>query len=109
MIYNKIEELFLAIENSYEYKEYKKIKKILEKDKEVMELIEEIKKLEQLATKLEFEKNPKYKEIDEITKSKVEELNNNQVYIEYLNKMEEFNEIMTMSSKMIEHYDNDKI
>ena len=23
MIYNKIEELFLAIENSYEYKEYK--------------------------------------------------------------------------------------
>ena len=109
MINNSIEELFNSIENSDLYKEYKKMSSILDKDEFIKKTIEEIKELEKQATYLEYIGDDKYKEIDEEIKRKTEELNNNHVYQEYLNKMDEFNNELAMSSKMIEKYVQDKV
>lgn len=104
MINSSIEELFNSIENSKLYQEYKKMASILNKDKEIKELIEEIKELEKKATYLESIGDEEYKKVDELICQKADILNNKQVYIEYLNKMEEFNNEMAISSKMIEEY-----
>lgn len=109
MLDNKIDDLFLTIENSNEYIEYKKIGDILKKDPIISILIQEIKELQKEATYLEFNNDERYKEVDEIIASKVEELNNNVVYKEYLKKMKEFNKLILSSSNIIENYVNDKI
>ena len=82
---------------------------ILSKDSEIKELLDEIKTLEKRAAYLEYIGDESYKDIDEEIKRKADILNNKQVYIEYLNKMEEFNNELSMSSKMIEQYVNGKI
>ncbi len=104
MINSKLEELFNSIENSKLYQEYKRMEGILNKDENIKGLINEIKELEKEATYLENKGDKKYLEIDEVIKEKANILNNNQVYIEYLNKMEEFNNELSISSKMIEDY-----
>ena len=109
MINNSLEELFNTIENSPLYKEYLKMRDILSKDSEIKELIDEIKELEKQATYLEYIGDDKYKEIDEEIKRKADILNNKQVYQEYLNKMEEFNNELAISSKMIEKYVEEKV
>ena len=91
------------------YQEYKKMENILSKDKEIKAIIDEIKELEKEATYLEYIGDEKYKEIDEEIKKKADILNNKQVYIEYLNKMEEFNDELATSSKMIEKYIEEKV
>lgn len=106
---NSLEELFNAIENSNLYKEYRQIENILNKDDEIKKIIEEIKALEKKATYLESIGDEKYKEIDEEIKIKADILNNNHVYQEYLNRMEEFNNELSASSKMIEKYVEEKV
>ena len=106
---NGLTELFNRIENSKEYKEYKKMEQILNKDSEIKKIIDEIKELEKQATYLEYIGDEKYKEIDEEIKAKADILNNKQVYIEYLNKMEAFNNELAISSKMIESYVQEKV
>ena len=96
---SSLEELFNSIENSSLYQEYLRMKDILRKDSEIKSLIDEIKELEKQATYLEYLGDESYKEIDEEIKRKAEILNNKQVYKEYLNKMDEFNdEISTETS-----------
>ena len=85
------------------------MKDILSKDKEIKLLIDEIKELEKQATYLENIGDNKYKDIDEEIKRKADILNNKQVYQEYLNKMEEFNNELAISSKMIEKYVEEKV
>ena len=109
MINNSLEELFNSIENSNLYKEYKKMEVILSKDKEIKELLDEIKELEKEATYLEYIGDDKYKEIDEEIKRKADILNNKHIYQEYLEKMDEFNNELAMSSKMIESYVSEKV
>lgn len=109
MIKNSLEELFNSIENSSLYKEYKQMENILNKDNEIKELLEEIKELEKEATYLEYIGDDKYKEIDEEIKKKADILNNKHVYQEYLNKMEEFNDELAISSHMIEKYVEEKV
>lgn len=104
LINSSIEELFNSIENSKLYQEYKKMENILNKDKEIKRLIEEIKGLEKEATYLESIGDEEYKNVDKKICEKADILNNKQVYIEYLNKMEEFNNEIAISSKMIEDY-----
>lgn len=106
---SSLEELFNSIENSHLYKEYLKMKDILGKDKEIKEIIDEIKELEKQATYLEYIGDESYKEIDEEIKRKADILNNKQVYREYLNKMDEFNDELAISSKMIEKYIEKKV
>ena len=109
MINSSLEELFNTIENSTLYKEYLKMKDILSKDNEIKLLIDEIKELEKQATYLENIGDNKYKDIDREIKRKADILNNKQVYQEYLNKMEEFNNELAISSKMIEKYVEEKV
>lgn len=109
MINSSIEELFNSIENSSLYKDYKRMSNILSKDKEIKELIDEIKELEKKATYLENIGDENYKEVDEEIKRKADILNNKQIYQEYLNKMDEFNNELAMSSKMIEKYVEEKV
>ncbi len=109
MINNSIEELFNSIENSSLYQEYLKMKDILSKDSEIKELIDEIKELEKKATYLETIGDDSYKEVDDEIKRKADILNNKQVYQEYLNKMDEFNDELAISAKMIEKYVQEKV
>ena len=108
MIENKIDDLFKTIENSREYQDYLKIGDSLSKDASINELIDEIKKLQQESTELEYHGGDSYKEIDKVIENKVAELNLKPAYQEYLNKMNEFNDILAMSSKNIEDYINEK-
>lgn len=109
MINNSVNDLFESINNSKEYQDYLKIKEVLEKDQNIISLIEEIKVLQQESVNLEFNGDEKYKEIDKVIEEKANILNNNPTYQEYLNKIEDFNNILTTSSKMLENYVKDKI
>lgn len=104
-----LETLFNAIESSKQYKEYQQMVTILNKDGEIKKLIEEIKELEKQATYLEYIGNPTYQEIDKLIKEKADILNNNQVYLEYLNKMSAFNRELSTSSKIISDYISEKV
>lgn len=109
MINSSISELFNSIENSELYKKYKKMSDILSKDDDIKKMLDEIKELEKKATYLENIGDLKYKEVDEEIKIKADILNNNSVYQEYLNCMDEFNDEISMSSKMIEQYVSEKV
>lgn len=109
MINSSIEELFNSIENSTLYKKYKEMNEILSKDSEIKKTLEEIKSLEQEATYLESIGDNRYKRIDEEIKRKADVLNSNYVYQEYLNSMDEFNEELSISSRMIEKYVEEKV
>lgn len=106
---NSLEILYKSIEESKLYKDYKKISTILEEDDSIQKLINEIKDLEKEATLLEYKGDIKYKEIDKIIEKKMLELKNNQIYIEYMNKMEEFNNVLKESSNIIESYIEEKV
>ena len=109
MVNSSIEELFNSIENSSLYKKYKMMSNILSKDNDIKKLLDEIKELEKEATYLENIGDERYKDVDEEIKRKAEILNNNYVYQEYLNSMNEFNDEISMSSKMIESYVSEKV
>ena len=97
MIENSISELFNSIESSPEYQEYQKIKEILESDQEVLSLVDEIiKLLISGAASLD-------KEIEQ----KVKKLNEMPAYIKYLQAMEDFNQVLKMSSSLISNYVDD--
>ena len=83
MINNKIEELLNTILESEEYIKYKEIGNILSGDSFVMNLIEEIKKLQKEAVHLEYNNNPLY-----------------------LEKMKEFNLLLTDSKNLLDDYIN---
>ena len=109
MIESSIENLFTEINNSNEYKEYINIVNILKENKEVNNLIEEIKTLEKKATKLEYEKNKKYIEIDKQIEEKTKVLNSNKEYQEYLSKLIAFNNTLLASSSLLDEYIEEKV
>lgn len=109
MINSSIEELFNSIENSSLYKKYKQMSDILSKDSNIRMILDEIKDLEKEATYLESIGDIKYKDVDEEIKRKADILNNNIVYQEYLNSMNEFNDELSISTKMIEKYVEEKV
>ena len=57
----------------------------------------------------EYKKIEKILDKDEEIKIKADELNNKQIYQEYLSRMEEFNNELAMSSKMINDYIEEKV
>ena len=109
MINNSIEELFNSIENSSLYKKYKQMSDILSKDDNIKKILDDIKELEKEATYLENIGDDRYKEVDMEIKRQADILNNNHIYQEYLNSMNEFNDEISMSSKMIEKYVEEKV
>ena len=109
MIENKIDELFDAINDSYEYQAYLEIGKVLENDKEINSLVSEIKELQKKSVKLEEEGNLEYKEIDKVIEEKVSLLNSKPIYQEYLRRMNKFNDCLAESSNSLEKFINNKI
>lgn len=109
MIESSIEELFDSINNSNEYKEYKKINSMLSENMEVKCLIDEIKDLQKEATKLEYNNDDKYKEIDKIIEIKTKTLNDNKHYQEYLSKLKKFNNVLLASSSILDEYIEEKV
>ena len=109
MIEKKINELFETIENSNEYKSYLEIGKVLESDKEINTLIKEIKKLQQKSVNLEYNNDNSYIEVDKEIEKKVKLLNSKPIYQEYLRLMNEFNDVIAMSSNNIEKYIDSKV
>lgn len=109
MIDNSIEELFTSINDSPEYQEYKKISSILNDNVEVKALIEEIKTLQKEATKLEYNNDDEYMEVDKVIAEKTKLLNNNTYYQEYLSKLKKFNTMLLASSSLIEEYIDEKV
>ena len=101
--------LYNSINNSTEYKEYLEINNILKEDKKINNLINEIKSLQKEAVKLESEGNTKYKEIDKEIDTLVKKLNSIPKYIEYKDKLKKFNNVLKVSSTLIEDYIDDKI
>ena len=89
-----VDELFCSIENSALYKEYIKIGDILKKDHNIYLLMQEIKDLQKEANYLEENNDIRYKDVENIIADKVEELNNNKIYQEYLDKMKEYNKLI---------------
>lgn len=106
---SNLEKLFNAIENSKVYQEYIKMKNILDKDQSIKKLIDEIKELEKQATYLEYIGDEKYKEIDLEIANKTDILNNKPVYQEYLNRMNELNDELAISTDMISKYVEEKV
>jgi cell fate (sporulation/competence/biofilm development) regulator YmcA (YheA/YmcA/DUF963 family) len=109
MVNSSIEELFNSIENSALYKKYMQMNDILSKDMEIRNMLDEIKRLEKEATYLENIGDERYIEVDNEIKRKAEILNNNCVYQEYLNSMDDFNDELSISSRMIESYISEKV
>ena len=109
MINESIDELFESIKNSNEYKEYLNIGEVLKKDDQLNNLINEIKRLQKKSVNLEYNGNILYKDIDKEIEDKVEVLNNNPLYKEYLRRMNNLNDILSESSNAIEKYINEKI
>ena len=56
--------------------------------------MQEIKDLQKEANYLEENNDIRYKDVENIIADKVEELNNNKIYQEYLDKMKEFNKLI---------------
>lgn len=109
MINEKIDELFQAINESAEYKAYQNIGNVLDNDEEIKALVAEIKELQQKSVHLEEAGNDEYKEVDKLIEEKVALLNSKPVYQEYLRRMNEFNDILAMSSNQIEKFINKQI
>ena len=109
MIESSIEELFESINSSKEYQKYQEIVSILNNNKEVKDLIEEIKELEKEATKLEYNNDDRYKEIDKIIEDKSNKLKENKDYNEYLSKLKKFNNTLLTTSSLLQEYIDEKV
>lgn len=92
------EEILNNITESDEYVKYKEIGNIIENDSYVMNLLNEIKQLQHESLELEYNEDPKYLELNEIIKEKVDVLNNNETYKLYLEKMKEYNEYIASNN-----------
>ena len=88
---SNINKLFNDIKSSSLYNEYNKIGDILKKDSSINDLMMEINKLQSEALWLEYNNDPKYMDINKLIEEKVNKLNNNKVYQEYLREINKFN------------------
>ena len=109
MINDSIDTLFESIKNSKEYNEYLNISNVISKSDELNGLINEIKKLQKESVNLEYSGDIRYKEVDNEIEKRVEVLNSNPLYKEYLRRMDSLNNILSESSYTIEKYINEKI
>lgn len=97
------ENILNEITESEEYLRYKEIGSILENDSYVMNLMNEIKELQHESLLLEYNDDPKYLELEDIIKEKVEVLNNNETYKIYLEKMKEYNNFIANTNNIFDN------
>lgn len=109
MINKKIDALFEAITNSLEYQNYIKTKKLIEQDNEIKILIDNIKKLQKLSVQLENDNDSRFLDVDKEIKEKISLLMKKPIYRQYLQFMDELNDILAESSHQIEKYIEEKV
>ena len=100
-ILNKVLEIIEYIKNTPDYKGYLKAKELLDKDIKLKELIEKIKQTQKLLVKTKDLKLEK--ELEKLN----QELNNNPLYIEYNNYLNEVNNMLIIFENKINKYFND--
>ena len=100
-ILDKTSEIIEYIKNTPDFKGYIKTKELLDKDITLKELIEKIKKTQKLLVKTKDLKLEK--ELAKLT----QELNNNPLYLEYSNYLNEVNNMLIVLENKINKYFND--
>lgn len=104
MINDSIDNLIESISNSNDYKKYLEISSALKDNDEVNKLLDEIRCLQKESVNLEYNKDKRYKEVDIEIDKKVKYLESIPVYKEYLNRMNEVNDIISGVSDNISKY-----
>jgi cell fate (sporulation/competence/biofilm development) regulator YmcA (YheA/YmcA/DUF963 family) len=108
-IFNKIDEIIEYIKKSSHYQKYLLIESKMNNNEDINQLIKEIKLLQKEATHEEYlGSNENANKIDEKIKQKLTELNNIPLYNEYINTVEELNNILLNIKNQIEAYINRK-
>lgn len=96
----KVDELITSIKNSGDYQNLMKIKQQIENDKVITSLSEGIIKLQKQTVKTGVDCN---QEIDDL----YYQLNNIDLYIEYLNARDKYNALINHINQTINNYIND--
>ena len=99
----KVEEIANYIKETEEYKKYLKSLDNLNKNQELLSIIENIKKYQQEIVK---DKN-KEEELDKKIKKNLDILNNNPIYLEYLNYQDEVNNMIIIFENKLNKYFSD--
>lgn len=100
-ILDKIDEIIKTIEESPIYQKYLDLKKQIDNNKELKKLINEVRVLQKDIVHHVKEK----KVLDE----KLNELNNHPLYIEYINTLDEINNIYGIIESNLNNYFNKKL
>ena len=97
---DKILEIIDYIKNTDYYKNYLKAKELLNLDNELIKLIEDIKKYQK-----EIVKNPsKREELEDKIKKNLDILNTNPLYLDYINNLDEVNNMLIIFENKLNKY-----
>ena len=100
-ILQKIDEIIKYIEESSEYQKYLKLKESINKDKDLKELINKVRILQQDVVHHKENKS----KLDQMTN----ELENYPLYREYINTLDEINNIYSIIENSLNNYFRDKL
>ena len=100
-ILDKVDEIVKTIEESSEYQKYLTLKEQIDNNKELKELINEVRILQKDVLH-HIEKESKLEE-------KTTELNNNPLYREYINTLDEINNTFSIIENSLNKYFYDKL
>jgi cell fate (sporulation/competence/biofilm development) regulator YmcA (YheA/YmcA/DUF963 family) len=104
-IIKEINELIITIKGTDTYKNYLHILNQVEDSEDINHLVSEIKKLQQDAVKEEsINHQDKVLELDKIINSKINELNNIPLYIDYINACNEVNNLLNLTKEKFQTY-----
>ncbi len=102
-ILNEVESIVSFIKESDTYKDYIFLKEKLSNNEKAMSLINEIKTIQKQLVKKEVN-NEDIKDLDNLIKEKEEELNKIPLYIEYINKQEQLNDLYQDIKQRLDDY-----
>jgi len=102
-ILNEVENIVSFIKESDTYKDYIFLKEKLSNNETAMSLINEIKTIQKQLVKKEVN-NEDIKDLDNLIKEKEEELNRIPLYIEYINKQEQLNDLYQDIKQRLDDY-----
>ena len=101
----KVEEIINYIKSSKDYQDYLKLKDIMSKDDEIRDNIQSIKKLQKILVNTPSKKE----EIEEVLDNYQNKLHNNPLYREYLNKVDDINNVFNIIENEINNYFYNKV
>ena len=103
LILDSVDNLVMFIKNSQEYKDYLFLHNKLSKNKKTMEYINQIKKLQKEIVKKEFN-NESILDLENEINFLLNQLNKIPLYVEFINKQTELNEIYKLIKTRLDDY-----